>query len=98
MKDPRIIALGQRLREERIKKQDTQSAFAARVGVSVPTLRKMEEGDTSVHLKYWVGALDALSRGDDISGLLAQKESLFTKIQKSHGAPKRQRVSRKKQK
>jgi len=47
IEDVKLQALGTRLREERLRRNETQALFAARVGVSVPTLRKMEAGDPS---------------------------------------------------
>lgn len=95
MKDPRAISLGQRLRTERINKHDTQADFAARIGASVPTLRKMEEGDSGVQMKYWLAALDILGRSDDMDHLIAAGESLFDRANATAAPPGRQRVTRK---
>lgn len=61
-----LTALGERLRSRRIDKRDTQIAFAARIGVSVPTYRKLEKGDPSVPIGAWVRAIRLLG---DISGV-----------------------------
>ena len=37
-----LKTLGARLREERLRRNETQQVFASRIGVSVPTLYKME--------------------------------------------------------
>lgn len=86
-------SLGQRLRNERLKRNEPQATFAARLGVSIPTLRKMEAGDSTVRIGHWAAALDILNRSDDFKSLLAPREDLFTKFNKVN-APARQRATR----
>ena len=92
--DEHLALLGTRLRSERIKRNDSQAAFAARIGVSIPTLRKMEEGDDAVQIGHWVRALAVLGRDKDIEGILASKEDLFAKYHDLN-VPTRMRASRK---
>ena len=92
-----LKALGERLREERLRRNETQQVFASRIGVSVPTLYKMESGDHKVQLGYWVVALDILGHVEDIDQLLAPKDNLFAKYEQAQ-EPKRQRASRKENK
>lgn len=87
----KLRELGARLRSERIKRQDTQAMFAARIGVSVPTLRKMESGDATVQIGNWAAALSILDRLDGIDVLLSAQEDLFAKFEQLH-APQRKRV------
>jgi transcriptional regulator with XRE-family HTH domain len=89
-----LKALGARLREERLRLNETQKVFAARIGVSVPTLYKMENGNHRVTLGHWADALDLLGRVEDLDKLLAPKENLFDKYERTQ-KPKRQRASRK---
>ncbi len=89
-----LKALGARLREERLQRNETQRVFASRIGVSVPTLYKMEDGDHRVQLGHWAAALDILGHVADIDQLLMPKENLFTKYEQIQ-KPKRQRASRK---
>ena len=89
-----LKALGNRLREERLRRNETQKVFAARIGVSVPTLYKMESGDHRVQLGHWAVALDLLGRRDDLNQLLNPKENLFAKYEQGQ-KPKRRRASRK---
>lgn len=88
----RLKSLGERLREERLRRNETQRIFAGRVGVSIPTLCKMENGDHRVQLSYWAIALDILGRAEELERLLAPQENLFEKYQRSQ-QPKRQRAS-----
>ncbi len=89
-----LKALGARLREERLRRNETQKVFASRIGVSVPTLYKMENGDHRVQMGHWVVALDILGHVEDIDRLLMPKENLFAKYEQRQ-KPKRQRASRK---
>lgn len=89
-----LSALGARLKAERLIKNETQKIFAARIGVSVPTLNKMEKGDSSVSIGHWTEALRVFGREKDIQLLLSSQEDLFMrygKQQQNH----RQRASRK---
>jgi len=90
----RLSALGARLREERLRRNESQKLFACRIGVSIPTLHKMENGDHRVQLGHWAIALDVLGHLEDIDRLLMPRENLFAKYEQAQ-KPKRQRASRK---
>jgi transcriptional regulator with XRE-family HTH domain len=92
--DTKLQNLGSRLRAERLRRNETQAMFAARIGVSVPTLRKMEAGDPTVMVGYWSIALDVLDRAGDLDAFLAEPEDLFAKYEQKK-APERRRASRK---
>jgi transcriptional regulator with XRE-family HTH domain len=72
-----LYTLGGRLRQARIAKGDSQAVFARRIGVSVPTLRDLEQGSPRVSVGAWGAALWALSRLPDLDTLLQPQESLF---------------------
>lgn len=72
-----LIQLGHRLRAERLARNEPQARFAARLGVSVPTLRRMESGDPSAQIGHWLAALELLGRQADFDTLLAPRYSLF---------------------
>jgi len=40
----KLKELGARLRRQRLKRNESQAVFASRIGVSIPTLHKMESG------------------------------------------------------
>jgi transcriptional regulator with XRE-family HTH domain len=86
--------LGNRLRAERLARNESQTRFAARVGVSVPTLRRMEQGDSSAQIGHWFTALTLLGRIADAETLLAPRYSLFDVAAQSD-KPTRQRARRK---
>ena len=72
-----LLHLGARLRQARIDKGDSQAVFAGRIGISVPTLRDLEQGNSRVSAGTWVAALWALSRLQELDQLLLPQESLF---------------------
>jgi transcriptional regulator with XRE-family HTH domain len=67
-----IEALGQRLRAARMRRSMTQEVMAERVGVSVPTIAKLENGDPSTSLATVLRILTALGLADDIDSLAAE--------------------------
>jgi transcriptional regulator with XRE-family HTH domain len=77
--DEKLQSLGSRLRAERLRRNDTQAIFSARLGISVPTLRKMESGDPGVLVGHWLAALNVLDRAGDLDAILAAPEDLFAK-------------------
>lgn len=89
-----LIALGQRLKALRIERNERQSDFAFRLGVSVPTLRKLEQGDPSVVIGTWIDALWLLNRLDELDLLLAEKESLFDRWEQRNKKKQRKRVAK----
>jgi len=90
----RLSALGARLREERLRRNETQKVFACRIGVSIPTLHRMENGDYRVQLGHWAIALDVLDHAEDMDQLLIPRENLFAKYEQTQKT-RRQRASRK---
>lgn len=74
--------LGMRLRQTRLNSGDTQERFAARLGISIPTLRGMENGDPAVKLGLWAKALWILDRLNDMDALLEQPTSLFDQYER----------------
>lgn len=86
--------LGDRLRAERLARNESQTRFAARIGVSVPTLRRMEQGDATAQIGHWLTALTLLGRIADAEALLAPRYSLFDAAAQAE-KPVRQRARRK---
>lgn len=73
----KLKQLGLRLRDARLERNEPQHEFADRLGVSIPTLRKMERGDSSVSIGLWIDTLDLLNRLSDFDHLLSPQQSLF---------------------
>ncbi|MEI6516376.1 MAG: helix-turn-helix domain-containing protein [bacterium] len=90
-----LQSLGMRLRTMRLRRNESQAILAARLGVSVPTLRKMEGGSSSVLIGHWVAALEILDRVGDLETVLAEPEDLFKRMEQME-RPMPLRASRKK--
>lgn len=91
----KLEKLGKRLREARLEKNESQERFSARLGISVPTLRKMEKGDPTCSVGLWAEALFILDRPTDLDALLEKTQSLFDRRDDS-SRQKRQRASKRK--
>ncbi|MFH2091342.1 MAG: helix-turn-helix transcriptional regulator [Pseudomonadota bacterium] len=87
--------LGLRLKHARLEINDPQKEFAFRIGVSIPTLYKMEQGHPSISIGTWVKALSMLGRLGDIDQLIAPEKSLFAQYEAWEKTKNRQRVKRK---
>jgi len=85
-------ALGQRLALARRRRRMTQHTLAVRAGISIPTLRKLESGDTGVSLATVLRILQVLGLGADIDRLAADDE-VGRRLQdlEQKGAPRRKR-------
>ena len=89
----KLSRLGLRFRECRLDINEPQERFAARLGVSIPTLRKMENGDPSVSIGLWAETLWILERMADIDGILKKELSLFDQME-AQSKSGRQRASK----
>lgn len=87
-----LSALGQRLRSLRLERNESQQVFAARLGVSVPTLRNLEKGDPGVAVGLWAKTLWLLDRLPELDALLGRSESLFDRWQAMQQSKARQRA------
>jgi DNA-binding XRE family transcriptional regulator len=75
-----VVALGKRLRAARLRRKMTQPMLAERVGISVPTLGKLEAGDPSTSLATMLRVLAVLGMAADID-LLAAQDALGRSLQ-----------------
>jgi transcriptional regulator with XRE-family HTH domain len=89
-----IEALGQRLRTARMRRSMTQAVMAERVGVSIPTIAKLENGEPSTSLATLLRALSVLGLAGDID-LIATQDTLGRELQdnalRRSNAPRRTR-------
>jgi transcriptional regulator with XRE-family HTH domain len=74
------IALGQRLRDARLRRRMTTLAMADRAGISRATLHRLEKGDTSISLGATQRVLRVLGLEADFD-LLARDDVLGRKLQ-----------------
>jgi transcriptional regulator with XRE-family HTH domain len=66
-----LLALGERLRAARLRRQMSQSALAEKVGVHVQTILKLESGTPTTSLATMLLVLKALGMAADIDALAA---------------------------
>lgn len=68
-----LIALGSHLAVARVRRRESLRAWAARIGISVPTLMKMESGDPGVSMGAYASALWLIGRDGEL-GKMASPE------------------------
>ena len=61
-----LAEIGERIRELRIARGESQALFASRIGVSRPTVRAIEKGVPTVQVGHWMAACWALNRLGDM--------------------------------
>ena len=66
-----LLALGERLRAARLRREMCQSALAEKVGVHVQTILKLESGTPTTSLATMLLVLKALGMASDIDALAA---------------------------
>lgn len=64
-----LARLGEHLALARLRRRESQKAWAARLGVSVPTLIRLEKGDPSVSMGVYATALWMLGLSGELAGL-----------------------------
>jgi transcriptional regulator with XRE-family HTH domain len=87
-------ALGQRLKDARLRRRFSMETVCARADISRPTLYKVENGDPSVAIGTFVQVLRVLGLGEDLS-LIAKEDVLGRRLQ-DESLPQRKRAPRKK--
>ncbi len=75
-----LSALGQRLKDARLRRRFSMEAVGKRAGISRPTLYKIEQGDPSVTFGHYVQVLRVLGLLDDLA-LVAKEDSLGRRLQ-----------------
>ena len=87
------LALGQRLKDARLRRRFSMETVCVRADISRPTLSKIEQGDPSVAFGNYVQVLRVLGLLDDLS-LIAKEDVLGRRLQ-DEALPQRQRAPRK---
>jgi DNA-binding XRE family transcriptional regulator len=88
-----LRALGRRLRDARLVRNDTMMTFAERLGVSEQTVRAMERGLPTVQIGTWLNALWVLDELTPLGRILEPRESLMERA-RSERTGRRQRASK----
>ncbi len=64
-----LLTFGERLALARLRRKESQKQWASRLGVSVPTLIRLEKGDPTVSMGVYATALWLLGLSDGIADL-----------------------------
>lgn len=89
-----LKALGQRLKDARLRRRFSMETVCARADISRPTLYKVENGDPSVAMGSYLQVLRVLGLVADLS-LIAKEDVLGRRLQ-DESLPQRKRAPRKK--
>ena len=71
-----LAALGEHLALARVRRKESQRQWAQRIGVSVPTLIRMERGDPSVSVGVYTTALWLLGLSSALSEIACPAKDL----------------------
>ncbi|CAM3798305.1 XRE family transcriptional regulator [Polynucleobacter brandtiae] len=66
-----LAQLGENLALARVRRRESQRLWAQRMGISVPTLARMERGDANVSMGIYATALWMMGRVDALSDIAA---------------------------
>jgi len=88
--------LGQRLKEARLAKNESQELFAQRLGLTRQSYSLMEKGSPKTPIGHWLDASSILGMLDGWQDILAENENLFVKFEKRDSKRQRSSGSRKK--
>ena len=89
-----LSALGQRLKDARLRRRFSMETVSMRAGISRPTLYKIEQGEPSVSFGNFIQVLRVLGLLDDLAQI-AKEDTLGRRLQ-DESMPQRQRAPRKK--
>jgi len=87
-------ALGQRLKDARLRRRFSMETVCSRADISRPTLYKVENGDPSVAMGIYVQVLRVLGLVADLA-LVAKEDVLGRRLQ-DESLPQRKRAPRRK--
>lgn len=87
-------ALGQRLKDARLRRRFSMETVCARADISRPTLYKVEKGDPTVAIGIYINVLRVLGLVEDL-GIIAKEDVVGRRIQ-DDALPYRKRAPRRK--
>lgn len=87
-----LLALGQRMKDARLRRQFSAETVATRAGITRPTLTKIESGAASVTMGNYFKVLAVLGLDKDMN-LVARDDVLGRRLQDAE-LPQRQRAPR----
>ncbi|MBC7962956.1 MAG: helix-turn-helix transcriptional regulator [Steroidobacteraceae bacterium] len=88
-----MAEFGRRIKDARLRRRFSMETICARVGISRPTLGKIEKGDPSVAFGIYAVVLRVLGLLDDLA--LVAKEDKLGRLLQDESLPQRKRAPRK---
>lgn len=89
-----VKALGENISMARRRRRQTQADVAARMMVSLPTVRRMEKGDPSVSIAIYYTALWALGLLNEVRGIAKPDDDESARLLDLERIPERVRHAR----
>ena len=89
-----MTALGERLKDARLRRRFSMETVCIRAGLSRPTLYKIEHGDPSVAIGLYIQVLRVLGLVDDLAHIA--KEDILGRRLQDESLPHRKRAPRRK--
>jgi len=90
-----LSELGNRLKEARLARNESQELFSSRLGISRQSYAKMEKGDPAIAIGHWLNASQILGKLPSWQSVLQNDDNLFDQFEQSRST--RQRAGRKRQ-
>jgi len=81
--------LGERLRDARLSRNESQEIFAQRLGISRQSLAKMEQGYQQTPIGNWLAASSILEMLDGWRDVLVAQENLFAQFEREQSRRQR---------
>ncbi len=82
-------SLGQRLKNARLARNESQELFSQRLGLSRQTYSKMENGVVTIPLGYWLAASDILDRLSTWKNVMEDGKDLFAQYEQKQSGRKK---------
>ena len=87
-------ALGQRLKDARLRRRFSMETVCSRADISRPTLYKVEKGNPTVAIGIYINVLRVLGLVEDL-GMIAKEDAIGRRLQ-DEALPHRKRAPRRK--
>lgn len=81
--------LGDRLKEARLSRNESQELFAQRLGMTRQSYGKMEKGSPTTPIGNWLAASNILGRLEGWKDVLATQEDLFAQLERQRDVRQR---------
>ncbi len=89
-----LMALGKRLKDARLRRRFSMETVSTRADISRPTLYKIEHGDPSVSIGFYVHVLRVLGLLDDLASI-GKEDALGRRLQDESLSPRKRAPRRK---